>query len=279
MPEPVALETDLGIDAKLNVLTPGVPTIDQIEELARNTQDQQREYGVSSYSVKDGQRYFRLIRSSGTKINEPEIPREIKGKVDAGIFIHCHPIFPGEEVESGKSLHVLPSGYNAEHGDIASNLWERKIAGYLNIASKYGLTMNIGVEGLTREEHITRTLKARAKADDTANESVWKILSGKKGGTSFNESEFPQAVTNKFSLDGDVILLSNSERFIGTRYFLHLSWEKLKELESIYGGIDNLFFGDGLDTLTKHLEITVPHERNIAKAARKIYALPKNREV
>ena len=137
----------------------------------------------------------------------------------------------------------------------------------------------MGVEGNTREEDLTRTLREKAKSFDLANESIWKIMSGEKGGTSFNQKEFPQAIDDKFTMEEDVVLLSHNERNIGTRYFLHLSWDKLKELEPVYGGVDNLFFGDGLDKLTKHLGINVYHEPNMAKAARKTYAMPKERGV
>jgi len=43
-------------------------------------------------------------------IYEPEPPREFRGKIESGVFIHCHPIPQSERVAEGRSLHILPNG-------------------------------------------------------------------------------------------------------------------------------------------------------------------------
>src|SRR3989338_5249762 len=80
----------------------------------------------------------------------------------------------------------------------AANLWSRVIGGYLNIASKHGLTINIGTEGISRDEDVTRTLREKVNAYDLATEKVWKVLSGQKGSMSFNQMEARQAIDDKF---------------------------------------------------------------------------------
>jgi len=77
-------------------------------------------------------------------------------------------------------------------------------------------------------------------------------------------------------MDEDLVLLSNTQD-LGTRYFLHLSWEKLGELESVYGNLENLCFGDGLKSLTEHLGIKVPHKDNLGDAASVLYRMPQKR--
>lgn len=278
MPEPNAPNIDLGLDIKVNTLISGVPTIEEVRDAANMTQFEMQEYGVSVYSTTNGEKKTLFTKSDGLSIFKPEVPYEIKGKIKESVFIHCHPIVREERVESGRSLHILPSGHGGFEGDFAASLWSPSGGNYLNIASEYGLTMNIGVQGISRVDDLTRTLRERNRAYKLANEAVWKVYSGEKAGMSFNQDEFPQAVTDKFVINEEVLLLSHTERAIGEKYFLHLSWNKLKELEPIFGGMENLFFGDGLDKLTEHLKINVPHEKNLAKATQHSYAMPKNRE-
>lgn len=254
----------------------GVPTIQDIRDLALKTQSEQIEYGVSVYQTVSAETGSVYAAGSSRAIFEPEPPKELKGKIRSGVFIHCHPIALSERVENGRSLHLLPSGSNSLAGDFGADIMSRIIGGYLNVASEYGLTMNIGIEGITREDFITRELKRKAGADKTANEHVWKIWSGNKAGTAFVNREIGEAVDQKFSVDEDIILLSHTDS-LGTRNFLHLSWEKLTELESIYGGFENLCFGNGLDLLLNHLAIDVKHDKNLGEAAQTTYALPQKR--
>lgn len=254
----------------------GFPTIQDIRGLAVKTQFEQIEYGVSVYQTVSGETGSVYASGGSGSIYEPELPSELKGKIRSGIFIHCHPVNPSERVETGRSLHILPSGSSSLAGDFGADIISRVIGGYLNVASEYGLTMNIGVESITREDSITRELKRKAGAGKTSNEHVWKIWSGGKAGTAFVNREMGEAVDQKFSLDEDIILLSHTGS-LGTRSFLHLSWEKLTESESIYGGFKNLCFGNGLDLLISHLAIDVKHSKNLGEAAQTTYALPQKR--
>ena len=266
-------------EIKLNVLVPGVPQIQDLITATLETQHHLEEHGISVYATKEGDRHTLFTKSKGQSIFEPDIPSSLKGKIKSGIFIHCHPISTSEEVNGGRSLHILPSAYSAFAGDFAANLWSRVIGGYLNIASKYGLTINIGIDGISRDEDVTRTLREKVNAYDLATEKVWKVLSGQKGSMSFNQMEARQAIDDKFTMDEDVLLRSYTDRAIGTKYFLHLSWEKIQELEQVFSGLDNFFFGDGLDRLIKHLNLDVTHEKNLAMAARKFAAMPQTRIV
>lgn len=250
-----------------------LPTMNDIHTLALRTQEKMEEYGVSMYKTTDGKCGSVYNKGGKRSIYEPEPPREFRGKIESGVFVHCHPIPQSERVAEGRSLHVLPSGTKAFAGDFEANNWSRVIGGYLNVASEYGLTMFIGIEGISREDYVTRQLRRKVGSHDLAKQRVWKVLSGNQSGTAFVGDEFREAVDKKFSMDEDLILLSNTQD-LGTRYFLHLSWEKLGELEPVYGSLENLCFGDGLKSLIGHLGVKVPHKDNLGDAASVLYRMP-----
>ncbi len=254
-----------------------LPSIDDLHTMALMTQDKGLELGVSLYTASKGE-----INGSefnvGTErsIYEPTPPRELRGKISSGVFIHCHPISEDERVPDGKSLHILPSGTQPFEGDFEASYMSRVVAGYLNVASEYGLTMMVGIEGIAREDDITRKMREKLGRSDLARERTWKVLSGEQGGVAMVGDEFKVAVDDKFSINEDVVLLSNTQE-LGVRYFLHISWDKLKELEKSYGSLENLCFGDGLESLLQELNIEVQHEKNLGSAAVQVYKMPKER--
>jgi hypothetical protein len=136
--------------------------------------------------------------------------------------------------------------------------------------------MYIGTEGISRQDSITRKMRVKLGAHKLAHQRTWKVLSGEKAGSAWVGSEFPQAIDEKFSLSENVILFSNTQE-LGIKYFLHMSWEKLKELETVYGGLDNLCFGNGLQLLVQKLGIHVHHEASLSDATRLVMEQPKGR--
>lgn len=267
----------LGISEKV-VHSDSLPTIDDLHTLANKAKETKTELGVSIYMVSAEEKMGSTYNiGSATSIYEPEPPNKYKGKIEAGLFIHCHPVPDSKRVKEGRPLHILPSGGEGRFvGDFAANVMSRVVGGYLNIASEYGLTMSIGIEGISREDDLTRKMRKKLGAYKKGNEKTWKILSGEKAGVSMVGNEYRAEVDKKFSIGDDVVLLSHTQE-LGIRYFLHTSWDKLKELESIYGGVENLCFGDGLQALLKELNISVPHEKNLSTAAKKILVTPKSR--
>ena len=254
-----------------------MPSIDVLQEMANETQTTFKEDGVSVLKLSDKSIESVYTKSAGTSIYEPTPPLDLKGKIKSGVFIHFHPIMAEEEVSDGRSLHILPSGHDfMSGGDISASYWSRVISGYLNIGSKYGLTMFIGSEGISRDDYILREAQKRAGSKDIAKQTTWKILTGDNAGTAFIDRESEYAITNKFSIKEDKILFSQTEG-TNTRYFLHLSWEKLREFESVYGGLENLFFGDGMKKLGVNLKMDVFYEDNLGKAAGNFYKMPKSR--
>ena len=151
-------------------------------------------------------------------------------------------------------------------GDFGASIFSRVIGGYLNVASEYGFTMCVGIEPISREDLITRAMRKKLGSPDISKQTIWKVLSGEKSGTSFVGVESRQAINDKFSMNEDVIAFSHVEKD-GVRYFLHVSWEALDELVDDCGGIENIFFGDGLNLLLKKLEMDVPCKNNLGAVA------------
>ena len=225
-------------------------TINDLKELAIKTQESAVEYGVSIYQTTDGKSGSVYTVGEGTSIYEPEPPKELRGKIKSGVFVHCHPIRNNERPDVGRTLHVLPSGNGFFSGDFEASIMSRVIGGYLNIASEYGLTMFVGIVGISRDEKVVRDLRKKFKKNYLGKQKIWKIISGERAGTALVNSEFEEAVYDKLSMNEDVLLFSNTEE-LGVRYFLHLSWEKLEELKSAYGDLNNLCFGDGVEKLAE----------------------------
>lgn len=251
-------------------------TIRDLKELAVKTQESAAEYGVSIYQTIEDKSGSVYTVGEGTSIYEPEPPSELRGKIKSGVFVHCHPVRSNERSDDGRTLHILPSGNGFFSGDFEASIQSRVIGGYLNIASEYGMTMFIGIEGISRDDEVVRKLRKKFKGSYLGKQKVWKIITGERAGTAFVNSEFEEAVNDKLSMGDDVLLFSNTEE-LGVRYFLHLSWEKLEELKSTYGDLNNLCFGDGLEKLVGALKLHVPHKKNLGEAAVIAYATPQKR--
>lgn len=270
------------------------PTINELEILAAEGQKKIREYGTQTIKLVDGtvRTIFRSPDSNQLSIIEPDIPSELRGEVQAGVFQHNHPVKQGEETRTGEiTLHILPSG-----GDFKNNRYPTRIAGLkpggaMNITSQHGVTLNIGITGMDREEDIVRRLKYRVGARETAKETnVWKFYTGPRTGESII-NQVPEKVSEKYSLgNGDVIVASHTEYVyfptmdkagmspIATvRYFVFVGWKEFKQLEDNFGGLENLYFGDGVDRLTEKLNLDIPHERNLSDVCKICWKPPKKR--
>jgi hypothetical protein len=252
-------------------ITETAPTIEDIHTLALRTQEKMNEYGVSVYTTSEGNVGSVYTIGREHNIFEPAPSELLRGNIKSGVFIHCHPLASRIRVDSGTSLDSLPSRM-----DFKADLWSRVIGGYMNVASESGFTMCIGIEGISREDYVTRRLRRKVGAHDLAGQQVWKILSGNNAGTAFADKEVEEAIMDRFPLEKDMTLVSNTGD-LGTRYFLHLPWDKLEELKGVYGSFENLCFGDGLDRLTEHLDIDVPHSRNLGDTAISSGVRPKKR--
>ena len=267
------------------------PTIEDLKFLADKGHTSIVEYGCQALKTTEGQEVTQFTKSElkEVAIFEPEIPGRLKGKLTGAVFIHNHPILPSEQIGDEKTLHVFPS-----EADFWANFMSRMAAGYMNIASIHGLLMNIGIEPMSREEDLTRRLKIKAGAKETGNETnIWRILSGEKAG-SVLPKRIPVMVGEKFSMgSADVILASKTEYIYHgfnkrkdgedmpvmgfSRYFLLVGWDKLKSVETNFGGLSNLFFGDGVSQLVEALKIDAPHDQNLSTVTQASGAYTKRR--
>lgn len=267
-----------------------MPTIDELEMLAAEGQKTTREYGIQTIKLVDGtlRTIFKSSDSNQLLIIEPDIPSELKRDVQAGVFQHNHPVKPGEETGTGEiTLHILPSSGDFENNKYPTRIAGLKPGGAMNITSQYGVTLNIGIAGMNREEDIVRRLKYRAGAIKTATETnIWKFYTGSRTGESI-VNQVPEKVSEKYSLgNGDIIVASHTEYVyfpamdkagvspIATvRHFVFISWEQFRHLENNFGGLENLYFGNGIDRLVETLDLDIPHERNLSDVC-KIYWKP-----
>lgn len=272
-----------------------MPSIDELEMLAAVGQKKIREYGIQTLKLVDGtviKTIFKSPDSNRLSIVEPDIPSELKGDIQAGVFLHNHPIKQQEENGTGEiTLHILPSDGDFENNKYPTRVAGLKPGGAMNVTSQYGVTLNIGITGMDREEDIVRRLKYRAGARETAKETnIWKFYNGPRAGESAVNQQ-SEKVLEKYSLGNEDILIASHTEYTyfpamdqakisplaTVRHFIFVSWEKLKQLENSFGGLENLYFGNGVDKLVKALELDIPHEQNLSDVCKICWKPPKKR--
>lgn len=261
------------------------PTVQDLQEIAKEGQKRQREFGVQLYITED-EKGTTFNSGAAENVFEPEPPSKLRDKIRAGIFFHSHPIKPEDQLADGKiGLHIMPS----EPGDFKATIWSRRIAGYFNILTEHGMTLNVSAEGVSRNEDILRRLRYKAGEKELANEKVWKILTGSQAGQVI-VGEQSKKVSEGFNFGHeDVVAFSHTDySYIGVdkvspigtiRHFVFISWQKLEEMQEIYGNLENLCFGKGTRKLIEHLGFNIPCEDNLGIVARKPYQLAKKRGV
>ena len=68
------------------------------------------------------------------------------------------------------------------------------------------------------------------------------------------------------SVPDSMMVWSQSWPSGNTRFLLLLDWNRVKELEPVYGNLRDLCFGTGVKKLVEHLSLEVPCKDNLSQA-------------
>lgn len=243
-----------------------IPSIEILQNLVALSSRQDREYGVQVYEIQteEGNRKASTyIKGEKNYVREPEPPQHTR----RGVFFHTHPEMKSwlNQIIVGKRIrpwYMLPSdmGFkdmldkmvSGRAGDIVATMSSARLAGYLNIASPYGLTLRIGV--------------VNDPSNTQLEDSEWEMLFGSQKGKVVSR---PQKLAfDRHPIYDPVMVWRNRWPHGNTNFFLLLSWDKLQELTPVFNDLDNLCFGDGVKKIAQHLQLDVAHQANLAAVPR-----------
>ncbi|MFC1727263.1 hypothetical protein ACFL0Y_01950 [Patescibacteria group bacterium] len=266
------------LDSEKYIAFQQLPTLSDIQAIAESGQLKQREYGAQLYTTGDkvGCNYVRGYdsRSGNKAIREPRPPERLWEKIQSGVFIHTHPL---KEKYLLKKPDVPMGALPSRSGDIPASLLASYIGTYLNVATVYGLVMNIGAEGIDRSEHVVRTLRGRLGVQEQAKEDVWKVWTGERAGDTLADKKGGEFDDNDLLGRENIVIISHTRISGPVSWFLFVSWDKLNELEAVHGGLENICFGDGVQKIVKELSIDVPHGENLSDIVKNPFPRPLER--
>ncbi len=145
--------------------------------------------------------------------------------------------------------------------------------GALNIITKDGITLFVGIKPLERDLNVTAKLKHKMGENlDDQFKPTWKVLYGSNirdvddSLTSFGDKM--EAASKGVDLLADKgVAVTRLDYFSAQKalYFVHLSWEVFDKMIQESGGLQEITFGQGLPKLVSNLQkeygipnITVP---------------------
>lgn len=257
---PLAMLDKIGI-----VENQPIPSVETLQKLVALSSRQDREYGIQLYEMQteEGDRKASTyIKGEKGHIREPKPPQHTQ----RGVFFHTHPemrswlnqIIVGSRT---RPWYMLPSdmGFkdmfdkvlSGRSGDIVATMLSARLAGYMNIASPYGLTLRIGV--------------VKDPSNSQLEDSEWGMLSGSQKGKVVSPKKL---ALDRHAIYDPVMVWRNRWPHGNTNYFLLLSWDKLQELTPVFNNLDNLCFGDGVEKVVQHLQLNVEHRDNLAAVPR-----------
>lgn len=243
-----------------------IPSVKILQNLVALSSRQGREYGVQLYEMQteEGNRKASTyIKGEKDHIWEPKPPQHTQ----RGIFFHTHPELKSwlNQIIIGSRIrpwYMLPSdtGFHdmfykmvsGRGGDIVATVLSARLAGYLNIASPYGLTLRLG--------------EVNDPSNTQLKDSEWEMLFGSQKGKVVSQ---PQKLAfDRHPIYDPVMVWRNRWPHGNTNFFLLLSWGKLQELTPVFNDLDNICFGDGVEKIAQHLQLDVVPQANLTAVPR-----------
>lgn len=246
------------------------PTFNDLEEIQKLTVSDNLEYGLQVIKTKEGfSKVFVKGTRTGIKAPGIRIPHE------AVVFFHSHP--PVEEkyrlgYEHHSPLEILPSYdpwvYLQRDGDFmntkGSILTGFMKGGYMNIVSKDGITLNVGVKGISRDEKLTTEVRKLQKLENEQAVISWKVWTRPNSGLSFSNALVIAKKGLRLVGEENFVLISATDYATETTsYFVYLSWGKMEETGL---SLEDLLFGNGVNALMRHLKLeSFPYSNNLSE--------------
>lgn len=238
-----------------------IPSIEILQNLVVLSSRQSREYGIQLYETQtkeESHKAASYIKGEKAYIWEPKPPQHTQ----RGVFFHTHPemkswlnqIIVGQKI---RPWYMLPSdmGYrdmfdkvlSGRAGDILATMMSARLAGYLNIASPYGLALRIAA--------------VKDSSNDQLEDSEWGMLLGTQKGKILSPRKL---ALDRQPIYDSLMVWRNRWPHGSTNLFLLLSWGKVQELTPVFNDLDNVCFGDGVEKIVQHLQLDVVHQPNLA---------------
>jgi hypothetical protein len=255
----------------------GLPTFTQLRSFASAAAEQDKEAGLLGVRSRGHDSAFRPIDTwtysavykAGRKnmIFPPPIPYDIEYWDATAVFLHSHTIDGADQ--SGTSFDIFPS---TQEGDLDRPEGESRIraGGSLNIFSTAGILFYLGrtpidTEMVSFEErHGLKKIKSQRPAVP-----YFLITSGVHTGLKSTNLGREAAAGMRFP--EDILTLSYTHPTDRNRkHFIFVDWQHLLDTETSGINLQEIMFGNGLNTLVERLGVSIPHQINSIQAITRV---------